>query len=139
MIIKTAPDKHKASSLFQTAKISFERLKETDMKKYPSNTLKDYYDIIHSLLESLASLEGVKTKQEGAHKELIDYVCQQHKLEESTRIFLQQLREYRNRIFYEGFNVNPNYISLNSVQLQKIVNYLFKLYQDELNKMEKTR
>ncbi len=43
--------------------------------KYPSNSLIDYYDVIHKLLEVLTISTGIKIKGEGAHQELIDYVA----------------------------------------------------------------
>jgi len=41
MIIKVKPDKQKSKSLKKMAEITLERLNNTDMKKYPSNTLLD--------------------------------------------------------------------------------------------------
>ena len=75
MIIKVQTDKQKAKSLREMAVITFERLKETDKEKYPSNTLTDYYDIMRRLMESLTCLGGVKIKGEGAHQLIIDYIC----------------------------------------------------------------
>ena len=107
------------------AEVTLERLNRTDMEKYPSNTLLDYYDVIHKLLEALTLRAGIKVKGEGAHQELIDYIAKQNKIDEQTRQFLQQMREYRNRISYEGFMVHKNYISLNKGKIQRIVSHLF--------------
>ena len=103
------------------AKITLERLNNTDMNKYPSNTLLDYYDIIHKLMESTSLKEGIKFKGEGAHQELIDYITKQKKMSEQIRQFLQQMRDYRNRISYEGFMIQSNYIDLNLEMIQKII------------------
>jgi len=56
--------------------------KETIIENYPSNTLIDYYDIIHKLLEAITLKAGVKARGEGAHQELIDYVAKQHNIDE---------------------------------------------------------
>jgi len=120
MIIKIQPDKQKSQSLKEMAKITLERLESTDTTKYPSNTLNDYYDIIHKLMEAITMLEGVKTKGEGAHQELIDYVSKRL-FDEGTRTFLQQMRDYRNRISYEGFMVNKNYIEINKKKIEMII------------------
>lgn len=53
MMRRIRPDRHKAESLKKMAKITLQRLEETDTAKYPSNTLTDYYDIIHELMEAL--------------------------------------------------------------------------------------
>ena len=124
MITKITPDKEKAESLIKMAEITLERLKETDRMRYPSNTLVDYYDAIHKLMESLAIKEGIKVKGEGAHQELIDYIAKKHNLGENIRFFLQQMRDYRNRISYEGFMVSKNYIELNEHKIKEIIDLL---------------
>jgi hypothetical protein len=132
MIIKIRPDKQKAAALQKMAQITLERLSDTDIEKYPSNTLNDYYDIIHKLLEAFSLLKGCKTKGEGAHQELIDYVCKDLKIDEGSRIFLQQMRDYRNRIAYEGFIVHKNYLSLNKVKIDEIIKKLFESINTEI-------
>ena len=72
MIIKITPDRQKSEALKKMAKTTLERLQGTEMLKYPSNTLVDYYDAIHELLEALTLRDGIKIKGEGAHRELID-------------------------------------------------------------------
>ncbi|VVB81039.1 Uncharacterised protein [uncultured archaeon] len=124
MKIKITPDKAKAKSLLEMAKITLERLKETDKNKYPANTLTDYYDVLHKVMEAITSIEGLKFKGEGAHQELIDHICTAHKQDESIRIFLQELREYRNRIAYEGFTVTDDYIKTNSDKIETIISTL---------------
>ena len=127
MKILVERDKEKAKSLLNMAKISLNRLNEFDKFKYPTNTLTDYYDIIHKLMESLSLLKGIKIKGEGAHQELIDYICKTYKFREPERIFLQELRDYRNRISYEGFNINKNYIQNNISRIEEIISRLIKL------------
>ena len=105
MITKVAPDKQKAEALSKIAEITLERLEEIELIKYPSNTLNDYYDVIHKLIEAITLTMGIKFKGEGAHQELIDYVSKTCSLGEQTRQFLQEMRDYRNRISYEGFMI----------------------------------
>lgn len=125
MITKVKSDKQKSESLKKMAEITLERLDNTDMEKYPSNTLLDYYDVVHKLIEALTLREGIKVKGEGAHQELIDYVAEQKRIDEHMRQFLQQMRDYRNRISYEGFMINKNYIGLNKEIITRIINRLF--------------
>lgn len=125
MITKVKPDKHKSESLKKMAEITLERLEKTDIEKYPSNTLLDYYDVIHKLMEALTLKEGIKIKGEGAHQELIDYISKKYDFGEQMRQFLQQMRDYRNRISYEGFMMHKNYIMLNK---ERIINILKKLF-----------
>ena len=111
------------------AKITLERLESTNIEKYPTNTLNDYYDAVHKLMEALSMLNGIKAKGEGAHQELIDYISEHYNFDEQTRQFLQKMRDYRNRISYEGFTVHKNYIVLNQEKIKNIIEKLF----NELN------
>ena len=126
MITKVKPDKQKSDSLKKMAEITLVRLDSTDMDKYPSNTLLDYYDAINKLIEAITLRGGTKVKGEGAHQELIDYAAKEKKIDEHMRVFLQQMRDYRNRISYEGFMVNENYIKLNKEIIERIVKHLFE-------------
>ena len=125
MITKVKPDKQKSESLKKMAEITLERLNKTDKRKYPTNTLLDYYDVIHKLIEAVTLNKGIKIKGEGAHQELIDYIAEQRYIDEQTRQFLQQMRDYRNRISYEGFMIHSNYISLNNDKIRRIIKNLF--------------
>ena len=125
MRLEIQPDKQKAKSLKKMAEITLERVSETDVNKYPSNVLVDYYDIIHKLLEAITMLEGTKIKGDGAHEELIEYVAKSYGLDEQTRQLLQQMRDYRNRISYEGFMINENYLLLNGKKIKETVELLF--------------
>ena len=82
-----------------------QRLHEINLKKYPSNTLIDYYDAIHKLLDAIACIRGIKFKGDGAHQQIRDYICNEY-FSEKEIIFIQEMRDYRNRIYYEGFVVN---------------------------------
>jgi len=67
MIISIQPDIQKSKALVKMAKITLERLNNTKKEKYPSNTLIDYYDSVHKLMEALTLSNGIKIKGEGAH------------------------------------------------------------------------
>jgi len=132
MKTKVFPDKAKTESLLTMAKITLARLKETDKNKYPANTLTDYYDALHKIMEAITSAEGTKFRGEGAHQELIDYICRNYKQKESIRIFLQELRDYRNRIAYEGFAVTIEYIKTNSEKIERIISELISFANSKL-------
>ena len=127
MIIRIKPDRQKSESLRKMAKITLERLSKTEMDKYPSNTLLDYYDAIHKLMDAFTIKNGIKIKGDGAHKETIEYLFKEHKIDEQTRHFLQQMREYRNQISYEGFTIPKNYIILNREKILEIIKNLIDL------------
>ena len=126
MIIKVRPDKQKSESLKKMAEITLERLDNTDMGKYPSNTLLDYYDVVHKLMEALTLRVGIKVKGEVAHQELVDYIAKQQKIDKQIRPFLQKMIDYRNSISYEGFMIHKNYIDLNKEIIRGIIKHLFE-------------
>lgn len=130
--MKIQKDKQKAISLKSMAKITLERLKRTDTHQYPTNTLTDYYDIIRKLMESLTSLDGVKIKGEGAHQRIIEYICKKYALGEKIKRFIQELRDYRNRVSYEGFMIKESYIKQNQQKIEEIINKLFELVDKRL-------
>jgi len=123
---KISSDKKRAISLQLMARTTLERLDSLDKLKYPSNTLNDYYDILHNLMESLASLNGIKFSGNSAHKELIDWVCKELNYSDQRHIFLQQIRNYRNKISYEGFFVKENFIKQNNQKIMDIIHELIK-------------
>jgi len=127
MIIKVRPDTQKSESLKKMAEITLDRLNKTNIEEYPTNTLLDYYDIIHKLMEALTLKKGIKIKGEGSHQELIEYIAKGNIINEQMRQLLQQMREYRNRISYEGFMINENYIKLNKEKIQDIIKKLINL------------
>ena len=122
MIMNITPDNQKANALIKMAEITIERLNETDLNKYPSNTLTDYYNIIHKLMEALSLKKGIKIRGEGAHQELIDYTCKNYGFTEYERGMTQEMKIFRNRISYEGFMVNKEYIKTNESKIKEIIN-----------------
>ena len=94
MMQKATPSKFEAIPLLEAAESKLERLDTTDKEKYISETVKDYYEAIHCLIDAVSCLEGFKARGEGAHKELIDHFCHTHAIPSSDRVFLQEMRDY---------------------------------------------
>lgn len=118
------PDPEKAKSLRKMAEKTLNRIEETDAEKYPSQVLKDYYNAIHYYLEAITTNEGKKISGRGAHAQLISFVCNTHGLDKPSEEFLQNLRKHRNRISYEGFFTEPNYIKRNERKIKKLIEKL---------------
>ncbi|MFH1631181.1 MAG: hypothetical protein ABIA21_03085 [Candidatus Aenigmatarchaeota archaeon] len=133
MKINIQSDKRKAESLLRMAKMTLQRLNKTDKLEYPSNTLDDYYDIIHQLLEAIALSNGIKIKGESAHYELINYIFDNFIRDPLKKGFLQELREYRNKISYEGFQINKNYIEQNDEKILEIISILEKFAEKDIS------
>lgn len=110
--------------------LSLKRLKTLNLEEFPSHSLTDFYDILHTLMDAISLTQGIKFHGEGIHQELIEYIYEEGFIDEENRIFLQELRDYRNRINYEGFIVNKNYIKNNKENIEELIkqfkNYLEK-------------
>ncbi len=72
-------------------------------------------------MEAFSLRNGVKTKGEGAHRELIENVAKEMPLTEKNRIFLQNLRDIRNRISYEGYSVDENFFEIHEKNIREII------------------
>lgn len=125
------PDRQKAIALQKMAKVTLQRIQDTPIEKYPSNILKDYYDVIHELMEALMALWGKKESGEGAHQKLIDYVTTQYQELQNERIFLQEMREYRNKIAYEGLSIDTDYLTRNKERIRLIIELLHKKIEED--------
>jgi hypothetical protein len=121
MMERVAPDKPKAIALRKASERIIARLDHTPKYDFPSDTLIDYYSALHCVLEAYAVERGFKTKGEGAHQILIDWICDQRNISFKLRKFLQQLREIRNKAYYDGFEVPPNFLPENEPTIKHII------------------
>lgn len=128
-IIEITPDKQKASSLRKMAESTLNRITDTDEEAYPTQVIKDYYDVIHYLLEAISLSIGKKVKGKGAHAQLITLISSEHNLEASIEQFLQDLRRHRNRIAYEGFFMPPDYLKRNEQRIKQVIERLKTILQ----------
>lgn len=120
-IVDKNPDREKAKSLESMAEKILKRIEDTDEEKYTTQVVKDYYNIIHNLLEAISASLGKKVKGKGAHADLISLVCREFDINTSEEQFLQNLRKYRNRISYEGFFIRKDYLQRNEDSIKKII------------------
>ena len=73
MIFKVQPNTQKAESLMSMARITLQRLQETDTIKYPSNTLVDYYESMHKLMDAIITRDGFTISGKGAHQKIFEF------------------------------------------------------------------
>src|SRR3972149_8446096 len=109
-LIKITPDEEKANSMLKMAVITLKMIETIDKTKFPSNIVKEYYDVIRELMSSILLLDGYKLIGENAHKNLIDYIKSKYDLEGHEISLLDELRIIRNKIAYDGFFVTGDYV-----------------------------
>lgn len=82
-------------------------------------------------MESFASLEGFKFSGINAHKKLIDFVCERL-FEQVDRVFLQNIRNYRNQMSYEWFNIPVDFLKRNDSKIREYLDFLFEEIEERL-------
>lgn len=129
-IIERTPDEERAKSLKRMADKTLERIRETDEEKYTTQVVRDYYNVVHNLLEAISMSIGKKVEGRGAHAELISFISKKFEMETSQEQFLQNLRKYRNRISYEGFFMQKDYLKRNEERIIESIEKLNKILNE---------
>lgn len=115
------------------ADTTFEMIKTIDTAKFASNVVKEQYDALRELISALLLLDGFKTKGEGAHKLMIQYLGKSYKQFSEFEIsILDDLRITRNRIAYNGFFVTADYLEINGAVIQLIIAKLKEIINNKL-------
>ncbi len=120
-LIKITPDEEKANSMLKMAVITLKMIETIDKTKFPSNIVKEYYDVIRELMSSILLLDGYKLIGENAHKNLIDYIKSKYDLEGHEISLLDELRIIRNKIAYDGFFVTGDYVERKEETIKDII------------------
>jgi hypothetical protein len=132
-ITRITPDKEKAKSILNMVGTTLNMIRSIDVGKFPSNVTKEYYDVIRELMTALLLLDGFRTKGEGAHKNLIDYLEKNYKeFKEYEISLLDELRKTRNRIAYDGFFVPGDYLDRKKRDIISIISKLKRLINRKL-------
>ena len=132
-LIKITPNKEKAKSILKMVETSLEMIKQIDLTKFASNVTKEYYDIIRELMTLVLLLDGYKTFGEGAHKRLIDYLEKNYNQFNDYEIHLiDSLRITRNKISYDGFFVDENYIQRKLEDILELINKLKEVIKEKI-------
>jgi len=136
--IQVSPDVQKAKSIMKMAETTINMINALDEDKFPSNIIKEYYDVIRELSTALILLDGYKTFGEGSHKKLIEYINEKYKEFNSSDIFfLENLRVLRNRIAYDGFFVQKDYLVRNKPSIIKLVDKLKSITTTRIIELKK--
>lgn len=132
-LIKITPNKGKARSILKMVETTLDMVKLIDIAKFSSNVTKEYYDIIRELISIVLLLDGYKTYGEGAHKKLIDYLDENYKEFDDYEISLiDDLRTTRNKISYDGFFVEKDYIKRKIKDIRVIIGKLKEIIKRKI-------
>jgi len=125
-LIKITPNKERAKSILEMISLIKERIKIQDREKMTSLIIVDYYEIIKELITAVLLIDGYKTL---SRKDLIDYINEKYSdFSEFEISILNSLRILRNRIAYEGYQIDLSYLKRNeqgfkfiTLKLEKII------------------
>ncbi|MDI3544323.1 MAG: hypothetical protein PWQ28_604 [Candidatus Woesearchaeota archaeon] len=132
-LIKVTPDKEKAQSILKMVDSTIEMIKIIDIAKFSSIVTKEYYDVIRELMSIILLLDGYKTYGESAHKKLIEYLQENYKEFSEYEISLvDDLRIKRNKIAYDGFFVEKDYIERKIKDIEKIIDKMKEIIKEKL-------
>jgi len=132
-LTRTTPDKAKAGSILKMARTTLEMVKNIDERRFASNMVKEYYDIIRLLISAVLVLDGLKTYGEGAHKKAIEYLNRNFReFTEFDITLINDLRITRNRISYNGFFVTEEFFSKRKGAIHQIIRKLENIIEQKL-------
>ena len=121
-LIKISPDKEMVKSILAMAEIRESRIQETDLSKFASLLVEDYYEVIKELATAVMNLDGYKTT---SHKTLFFWLKKSYTdfTDEEMQI-LDNLRIMRNDVVYEGFFVKTQYLERKLEIITKVISKL---------------
>lgn len=132
-LIKVTPNKEKAGSILRMVETTLDMIKNINLNRFASNVTKEYYESVRELMSIILLLDGYKTYGEGAHKRLIEYIEKNYKEFNDYEIdLIDNLRNTRNKIAYDGFFVKKEYIEQKIEDIENIIKKLKDIIKEKL-------
>jgi len=122
--IKVTPDLERARSMLKLIEQRENFTSRIDKTEFPTIVVEGYYEIIKELVSVYLLVNGAKMVGENAHKDLIDELFRIKKINESEKVFLQDLRVKRNQSSYEGKQIEVVYLINNEKRILEIIKNL---------------
>lgn len=129
-IFKVSPDKQMAKALLKMMDVRIKALALKDRKEFASLVVEDYYEIMKEGITALMAIDGYKTL---SHEVLVGYMKEFFPEFTEADIFLmEQLRKLRNKIVYQGFFIQPDYLERTEERMSSIVSRIQRLLEHKL-------
>ncbi len=129
-LIKITPNKERAKNILEVASLIEDRIRIQDKIRMVSLIISDYYEIIKELITAVLLTDGYKTL---SHKDLIDYIKEKSKdFSQQETVVLDNLRVLRNRVAYEGYQIDSSYLIRNEVLFKTIIKKLKGILEKRL-------
>jgi len=125
IVRKTSVDVGLIRSLINTAEQDLNYLKCVKINKISARkTFSNYYDVLRSLLEAIASQKGYKIYSH----EAFSYFLKKENKNVLAKKF-DRLRKIRNAVNYYGKEISPEYAGENIQEIKKIILKLKEIYK----------
>ncbi|MBI1970519.1 hypothetical protein HYS47_02130 [Candidatus Woesearchaeota archaeon] len=121
---KASPDLALAKSLVSTAELDLVFLQKTEITKYSARkVISNYYDVLRSIIEAIAVLDGYKVY---SHEAFTPFLKEMNEELISTKF--DRFRKIRNRINYYGEGITIEEVKQYREEILVIINTLREKY-----------
>tara|TARA_Y100000310_G_C20423783_1_gene687965 strand:+ start:280 stop:735 length:456 start_codon:yes stop_codon:yes gene_type:complete len=121
-IRKADKDIEKIKSLLKMAELELNLISKTEANSDTASKLaKDYYEVIKELLTALLLSHGMKSSN---HECLVSFLKMKYPKHEYEAKMVHELKNIRNRISYDGYFVDKDYVAKNKMEFHHIVKLL---------------
>lgn len=131
-LIKITPDPERVKSMIKMAETTLAMIETINQEEFASNIIKEYYEVIRELINTIMLKEGYKTYGEGAHKKAIEYIEKYKEFNQNEIILIEDLRVIRNKIAYEGFFIQKEDIQNRLPDIKRVIKKLQKIILKKL-------
>ncbi|MBU4284034.1 MAG: hypothetical protein KJ968_02935 [Nanoarchaeota archaeon] len=126
-ITRVDKDSEKIKSIIRMCNIRLKIVKQIKIDQETASVIaSDYYEVIKELLTALLLKNELKSDN---HECLISFFKQNFPEYEYETKIIHQLKDVRNRVSYDGVFVKKDYIDINKLEFQHIINLLKKLLE----------
>ena len=121
-------DKDKINSILKMCSVRLKFAKKQEINDETASLItEDYYETIKELLTALLLKNGLKSNN---HECLISYFKKNYPEYEYETNIVHELKNIRNRINYDGFFIEKQYLVKNKLEFEHIIELLIKLIKE---------
>lgn len=123
LIPKDKTDVKMIKTILKIADETLDSARDDLVKKRFNSAYKNYYDVLHELVEAFLSFDRIKSSN---HQCLFAYLCMKHPELELSWDFFEKFRTKRNGIHYYGTPVTYEDWKMVEIQINLYINLLKK-------------
>ena len=121
-ISKVEPDQDKINSILKMTKVRHRVLNYIKQDSETTSIIcENYYEIMKELLIAIMIKDGLKSKN---HECLVSYFKRKYPNYEFEISVIHYLKKIRNKISYDGFFIEEDYLEKNKLEFEHIINLL---------------